>query len=209
MIKVSSAKRRIRLPLYGRVLIGAILGISFGILFKNEAYLLGLKNEDLGQLGMLVVRLLKALAIPLILFAILDAFIHTDITARHGGRLLLICLVNVSVAMAIGLTIMNTFEPGKEWSGKLEEMVAGLQQPASPLAKPAETPQATLNPLKNLVAYIPESLTEPFLKNNVISVVLLGILVGAAVRHVKYRQHAANQNSIAALEQGVEAIFRS
>ena len=208
MIKVSSAKRRIRLPLYGRVLIGVILGISFGILFKNEAYLLGLKNEDLGQLGMLVVRLLKALAIPLILFAILDAFIHTDITARHGGRLLLICLVNVSVAMAIGLTIMNTFEPGKEWSGKLEEMVAGLQQPASPLAKPAETPQATLNPLKNLAAYIPESLTEPFLKNNVISVVLLGILVGAAVRHVKYRQHAANQNSIAALEQGVEAIYQ-
>ena len=208
MIKVSSAKRTIRLPLYGRVLIGVILGISFGILFKNEAYLLGLKNEDLGQLGMLVVRLLKALAIPLILFAILDAFIRTDITARHGGRLLLICLINVSVALAIGLTIMNIFEPGKAWSGKLEEMVTGLQQPVSPLAKPAETPQATLNPLKNLAAYIPESLTEPFLKNNVITIVLLGILVGAAVRRVKYRQHAANQNSIAALEQGVEAIYQ-
>src|SRR5919106_3058745 len=127
MIKVSSAKRRIRLPLYGRVLIGVILGISFGILFKNEAYLLGLKNEDLGQLGMLVVRLLKALAIPLILFAILDAFIRTDITARHGGRLLLICLVNVSVAMAIGLTIMNTVRPGLQWRGEFEHLAAEVR----------------------------------------------------------------------------------
>lgn len=202
-----SVKTKIQLPLYARVLIGVILGVGFGVIFKNEPYLLGLKNEDLGQLGVLVIRLLKALAIPLILFAILDAFIRTDITVRHGGRLLLICLINVSVAMGIGLTIMNTLEPGKQWSGKLEEMVASLQS-SSPLIKPAEAPQATLNPLKNLAAYIPESLTEPFLKNNVITVVLLSILVGAALRRVRHRQQAASQNSLAVIEQGVEAVYQ-
>lgn len=204
---ILSAKTKTRLPLYARVLIGVILGVGFGVIFKDEPYLLGLKNEDLGLLGMLVVRLLKALAIPLILFAILDAFIHTDITARHGGRLLLICLINVSVAMGIGLTIMNTLEPGRLWSGRLEELVASLQA-SSPLVKPAEASQVALNPLKNLAGYIPESLTEPFLKNNVITVVLLSILVGAALRRVKHRQQAAGQNSIAAVEQGVAAIYQ-
>src|SRR5918992_776477 len=125
MIKVSSAKRRIRLPLYGRVLIGVILGISFGILFKNEAYLLGLKNEDLGQLGMLVIRLLKALAVPLILFAILDAFLRVEVSARRGAWLILICMVNVSVAFAIGLFLLNTLRPGEQWRGRLEE-IAGM-----------------------------------------------------------------------------------
>jgi tetratricopeptide (TPR) repeat protein len=111
-----SGKRR--LPLYVRVLIGVVLGATLGVAFGKEPYpLLGLRNEDLGTLGMLVIKLLRALAVPLVLFAILDAFAKTNIRARQGGRLILICLVNVSVAMLIGLTIMNTLRPGDRWRG--------------------------------------------------------------------------------------------
>ena len=60
-------------PLYTQVLIavacGALLGASFGL----EPYVGGLRNEQLGKLGLFVVTLLKTLAIPLIFFAILDA----------------------------------------------------------------------------------------------------------------------------------------
>jgi Na+/H+-dicarboxylate symporter len=86
-------------------------------------------------------------------------------------------------------------------------MVAGLQS-SLPLVKPAEAPQATLDPLKNLAGYVPESLTEPFLKNNVITVVLLSILIGAALRRVKHHQQAVSQNSIVVIEQGVEAVYQ-
>ena len=34
---------------------------------------------------MLVIRLLKALAVPLVLFAILDTFLKTKLTARGGA----------------------------------------------------------------------------------------------------------------------------
>ena len=54
---------------------------------------------------------------PLILFAILDAFLRVEISARRGGWLVLICLVNVSVAFAIGLTLLNTLRPGDKWPG--------------------------------------------------------------------------------------------
>ena len=65
------------------VLLGALLGVIFGA----RPLLLGLKNEHLGQLGVLVIKLLKALAVPLIFLSILDSFIKTRFTARQGARL--------------------------------------------------------------------------------------------------------------------------
>ncbi|HEX8680434.1 MAG TPA: cation:dicarboxylase symporter family transporter, partial [Chthoniobacterales bacterium] len=145
------------LPLYQRVIVGVALGIGVGVIFKSGQIFPGLRTEDLSQLGLLVIRLLKALAVPLILFAILDAFLRVHISARSGGRLLLICLINVSVAFAIGLSLMNTLRPGDEWRGRLNEIAGVVEHEAGPLAKPS-APQATLDPLKNIAGYVPESL---------------------------------------------------
>lgn len=195
------------LPLYVRVLIGVFLGASLGLLFGARPYLFGLiSNEQLGQLGMVVIRLLKALAVPLILFAILDAFCRTTIRLKHGGKLILICLVNVSVAMTIGLTLMNLLRPGEQWQGKMEKLMMELHLQSSEVKPPTES--LTLNPLKNLAGYVPESLLDPFLKGNVISVVLIAILGGAALRHVKERQAARGQTSIQVVERLVEAIYQ-
>ena len=57
-----------------QVLAGVTAGALLGVVFGKEAIVLGVGNEQLGELGMLVIRLLKALAVPLVLFAILDTF---------------------------------------------------------------------------------------------------------------------------------------
>jgi Na+/H+-dicarboxylate symporter len=199
-----------RLPLYARVLIGVALGLAFGMIFKTGPIVAGLRNEDLGHLGMLVIRLLKALAVPLILFAILDAFLRVEVSARRGAWLILICLLNVSVAFAIGLFLLNTLRPGELWRGRLEE-IAGLVErevPGTTDVAKAEKPQATLDPLKNIAGYVPESLVEPFLRNNVITVVLLGLLGGAALRRVK-RQREAEGAGFQAVEQFVEVVYQT
>ncbi len=200
-----SSPRRWRVPLYVRVLIGVAAGILFGVIFHTGPIFPGLRNDDLGQLGFLVIRLLKALAVPLILFAILDAFLRVQIKARSGARLLLICLCNVSVAFAIGLTLMNVIRPGDQWRGRLNE-IAGLVEHETGLTSGsnAERPAATLDPLKNIAGYVPENLIEPFAKNNVITVVLLGLLGGAALRRVKNRSA-----SFAAVEHVVAAIYQT
>jgi Na+/H+-dicarboxylate symporter len=198
------------LPLYARVLIGVALGLAFGIIFKTGPIIAGLRNEDLGQLGMLVIRLLKALAVPLILFAILDAFLRVEVSARRGAWLILICMLNVSVAFAIGLFLLNTLRPGEQWRGRLEE-IAGIVErevPGTTDAAKAEKPQATLDPLKNLAGYVPESLVEPFLRNNVITVVLLGLLGGAALRRVRTRREAEGAG-FQAVEQFVEVVYQT
>src|SRR5687768_8861242 len=140
---MSTEARRRRIPLAGRVVIGVAIGATLGAVFGREPYLLGFGNEDLGPLGMLVIRLLKALATPLILFAVLDSFLRTRISARMGGRFLAICLVNISIAMVIGLTILNLFDPGTAWQGRLDELSDRVgDEGASAAPKPA--PSATL-----------------------------------------------------------------
>ena len=68
-----------------RVLVAIGIGILLGLLGGSQPYVLGLGNGDLGQLGMLVIRLLKALAIPLILFSILDlSLIHISEPTRRS-----------------------------------------------------------------------------------------------------------------------------
>ena len=57
-------------PLYTQVLIAVAGGALLGAMFGQESYLGGLRNEQLGRLGLFVVSLLKTLAIPLIFFAI-------------------------------------------------------------------------------------------------------------------------------------------
>lgn len=189
------ASSRKPLPLSAQVLIGVGLGAALGVLFGTQPYVFGLTNEHLGQIGIVVVRLLKALATPLIFFAILDGFISTDLSTRHGVRLVKICLVNVSVAMAIGLTIMNTLQPGQAWAGDLANLRQQTQTSAAGSPSALKAPEASLNPVANLSSYIPDSLIEPFLKNNVITIVLLGILGGCALRRVRAVQRAAGDTS--------------
>jgi Na+/H+-dicarboxylate symporter len=172
-------------PLYLQVLIAVTCGVVLGATFGQEPYLGGLRNEDLGQLGLLVVTLLKILAIPLIFFAILDAFIRTNLPLRQGAKLLVICLVNVSVAMTIGLVIMNSWQPGLVWFGHVDELlhlVPGSTQSAANLATELT---GTLSPFEYLASYIPRSIVAPFSTNNVMGVVLLALFLGAALRRLR------------------------
>jgi Na+/H+-dicarboxylate symporter len=194
-------------PLYARVLLGVVLGAWMGWLFGTGPIhigpvSLGISNRDLGELGLLVVRLLTALAAPLILFAILDAFVRTDISGRQGVKLIAICLVNVTVAFAIGLSIMNVFQPGNEWRGKMDELRQAIGAEETPRL------QTALSPLKTIDSYIPVSIVSPFAENRIISIVLLGILGGCAVRAVRTRQREAGERGIETVERFIVAGFQ-
>lgn len=188
-----------RLPLYVRVLIGLVAGALIGIVFGRDDIVFGLTTEHLGQLGMLVIRVLKMLAVPLVLFAVLDALVHSQVTLRMGGRLIVICMVNVAVAFTIGLTLMNTIEPGDAWRGHLAE-ITGMSGLSTPRAAPAD---ATLSPLATIEKWIPESAVQPFADNNVIAVVLLAILIGAAIRRV--HTNPAHRETISTVTRVISA----
>src|SRR5512134_501865 len=182
---MKQAARWIPFPLYMQVLIAVTGGAALGMAFGQEPYLSGLRNEDLGRFGMLVVTLLKTLAVPLIFFAILDALIRTSLPLRQGTRLLVICLVNVTVAMTIGLVIMNSWKPGLQWYGHVDELLQLVPGSRPSAANPAPAPGGTQHPLEDLVSYIPRTIMAPFSSSNVIGVVLLALVIGTVLRRLR------------------------
>jgi Na+/H+-dicarboxylate symporter len=185
-----------------------VLGIVLGVTFHAQPYFLGIGNDDLGPVGLLVIRLLKALATPLILFAVLDSFLKTKLTGASGRRLLGTCLVNVTVAMVIGLTLINVFRPGEAWVGQIETLSAAIGGGGA-MPKIPEGAQPTLNPIKNLTGYVPESVVEPFARNSVVPLVLLAILAGAALRRLKEHPPAESPGAIDMVAGVVDIGYRT
>lgn len=195
----------LKLPLYVRVLIGVALGTIFGLAFGERPIVFGLTNQHLGELGLLVIRLLRAMAIPLIFFGVVDAFVRTDISGRQGLKLIAICAINVTVAFLIGMTLINTFRPGEAWAGRLADIEAAVSGPAR------KAPEGTtLDPMKNLSGYVPANLVDPFQKDNgnVISVVFLAILIGVSLRRliVKHGRDSAVFRLADLAEAGFETL---
>lgn len=171
-----------KLPLYVRVVIGVALGTACGLAFGEGTILFGLTNRHLGDLGLLVIRLLRAMAVPLIFFGVVDAFVRTEITGKQGVKLVAICLFNVTIAFLIGMTLINTFRPGEAWKDRLDA-IEGVAAGGPARKAPEGT---SLDPMKNLQGYVPANLVDPFQKDNgnVISVVFLAILIGVSLRRL-------------------------
>ncbi|HWO19398.1 MAG TPA: dicarboxylate/amino acid:cation symporter [Kofleriaceae bacterium] len=191
-----------RVPLFVRVLIGVALGALVGIVFGKGDIAFGLTTADLGALGLLVVRMLRMLAVPLVLFAVLDALVRTEISARMGGRLIVICIFNVSVAFTIGLTIMNLLEPGTTWQGHIDELTAAVHGEGGKHGAAS----LSLSPLETIQRWVPEGVAQPFSDNNVIAVVLLALLAGIAIRRLRQEPEAAEP--MAAVERVIDGSYR-
>ena len=195
------------IPLSVRVIIAVVLGAFVGIAAGTGEIIPHVTTGDLGKLGLLVIRMLKMLAVPLVLFAVLDAIARTEVSLRQGLRLLVICLVNVSVAFTIGLALMNTLRPGEAWRGHIGELV-GLSH-----EQLKQAPEGTtLSPIDNLQKWVPESVAQPFEDNNVIAVVLLAILAGAAIRRIRDEAartgDAEGTRTITAVVDGIAGGYR-
>lgn len=174
-----------RLPLYVRVIIGVVLGTLCGVAFGEGNIVFGLTNKHLGDLGLLVIRLLRAMAVPLIFFGVVDAFVRSEVSGKQGVKLVAICAFNVSIAFLIGMTLINTFKPGAAWKDRLDAIEAAAG--GGPARKAPEG--TSLDPMKNLSGYVPANLVDPFQKDNgnVISVVFLAILIGISLRRLIMR----------------------
>ncbi len=218
--------RRPRLPLAARVLIGVGIGVALGIAFGTKG------TGTLGDLGMLVIRMLKTLAAPLILVAILDALLRTNIPGKKGAQLLGISIVNAAVATFVGLGLAHALNSGEgafEGASALvhEHAAADPAAASAPPTASAPVPKAamaapdgghaeevvkkarehTLDPLQNVMGYVPKNLVDPFQKNAVVSIVLLALLFGVALRAVRARGTEQARRGVQLIEDFVHAAL--
>jgi DAACS family dicarboxylate/amino acid:cation (Na+ or H+) symporter len=175
-----------------RILIAMVLGGLAGSV-------LGPRVGRIGEAGQAVIGLIKMLAAPLILFAVLDAFLRTTIRAKSGLILLGISAVNAASAVAIGLILANTLRPGRSLS-----IPAGLS--SSPGAVPGVRPVRFLD---DLLGLLPTNLVDPFRTNAIAPIVVLAVLGGAALRRYKHERIAAGSRDYLPIEWLVAGVLRA
>ena len=199
----AAAPTPFRIPLWVQILLALVLGIALGAYFGKEPFVPALGTfgvEELGRLGLLVIRALKLLAVPLVALVILDALLRFRIEGRQGWRLARICLMNVTVALVIGLVLVNVLKPGRFlvdlFSPLMKTPVATGDAPetAPPPAPPG------VDPIAGLESMVPKSIAGPFVNNEVLGAALLALLVGAALRKVRTARGAEGAAAFATIE---------
>jgi DAACS family dicarboxylate/amino acid:cation (Na+ or H+) symporter len=160
-----------RSPLYLRILIALILGVIAGMVLGERAAVLATPAR-------LILRLLGALAPPLILVAVIHALMRVEFGGRHAGRLLGLLLLNTLVAIAIGMLVANVLRPGA-W--------ARLEPPAPQEAAAAAA--EVKDPLTLFLENVPDSLLRPLVETNkVVGVIFVAVAFGVALRGMRRRE---------------------
>ncbi|WNB17654.1 dicarboxylate/amino acid:cation symporter [Marivirga arenosa] len=104
-----------KLPLHIRIIIGLILGIIWAFI---SSYL-GWNQftiDWIDPFGTIFIRILKAIAVPLVLLSIISGVSSlTDINrlGKLGLKTIVFYLMSTVIAVGIGLTLVNVVKPGK------------------------------------------------------------------------------------------------
>jgi Na+/H+-dicarboxylate symporter len=156
------------IPLYVRIVIAMAGGVVAGLVLGERAQVMEIPSK-------VVLQLLGALAPPLILVAVTHVLMTTDVRGKMALRLCGLLIINTTVAIAIGLAVVNVMQPGG-WS-KLE----------APHTQAAETERKS--PMELLVQNVPHSILGPLGdRQNIIGVILIAVAFGMALRGIKEKR---------------------
>lgn len=177
-----------KLALHWKILIGMVLGLVFGLLASSLGWQ-GFVADFIKPIGTIFIRLLKLIAIPLILASLIKGVADLqDISkfSRMGVRTLAIYIGTTVVAICIGLLAVNIIQPGKAVS---EETVASL---SSAFGDVAESKVSSANDAKNegplqfVVDMVPDNIFGAASNNgNMLQVIFFAIFFGISLLLIK------------------------
>jgi Na+/H+-dicarboxylate symporter len=190
----------LKLPLYTQIIIGLVLAVIVGILLGAGKPVLPKENlQNLAMPAVLVLRALSMLATPLIFLSIVNTLMTADLPGGAAKKLGFLLTSNTLVAIAIGLFVANTVQPGN-WNSLGKPSAAGAAEIAAK--------SKGFDPLQLLDSIVPDSIIKPFAdKTSVISLVLLGLAMGVALRMLKQRQIAESKTDYKPVEQVITVLF--
>jgi Na+/H+-dicarboxylate symporter len=180
-----------RFPLHLQIIAAMAVGLVVGPLLGKDA-------SALGEIGKVVIDLIKAAATPLLFFAIVNAILKTEVPPGKAWRLAFWASVNACIALTIGLLLSNLFLPGRT--------LAGFAPPDGAAASTYANKKIDL--LGTLTGFIPTNVVTPFQQNLVLSVIFLALFLGFGLRRVRTEQLARGSTAHRPIEEGVETLLR-
>ena len=176
-----------KMALHWKILIGMLLGLVFGFIMLQFSWGPDLVDDWIKPLGTIFVKLLKLIAIPLILASLIKGISDLkDISkfANIGLRTILIYVVTTVVAITIGLVLVNVLQPGDGVSDDTIAKLTGTYAEASSVQdKISEaTRQKESGPLSFLEDMVPENALAAMSNNKLmLQVIFFAIFLGIAM----------------------------
>ncbi len=175
------------LALHWKILIGMLLGLIFGFVMLQIEGGSGFTKAWIKPLGTIFVKLLKLIAVPLILASLIKGISDLkDISkfASIGVKTIIIYVTTTVIAISIGLTLVNVFNPGDGVSdatiSKLTETYATNSSVQGKIAEANRQQQS--GPLDFVVDMIPENAFSALTNNKLmLQVIFLAIFLGISL----------------------------
>jgi Na+/H+-dicarboxylate symporter len=177
-------KKKKKLPLYAKILIGMALGLAWGL----SAKALGIAEftqDWIKPFGTIFINCLKLIAVPLIIVSLVDGVSNlSDVSklSRIGGKTIGLYMLTTVFAITLGLILVNIIQPGKLLSAERrdslrETFAADLDKSITSAHTPAQS-----GPLQPLVDIVPENFFHAASNNtNMLQVIFFSILFGVAM----------------------------
>lgn len=173
------------LPLWQKIVIGMILGITVGIIFGEDAVILK-------PIGSLFVNTIKMLIVPLVFCSIIvgiTSMQDTNKMGRIGFKAVLFYLLSTAVAITIGLLLGNLLQPG-----------AGLEL----VAQQAETAKASPSLADTLVALVPTNPIGALAQGHILQIIVFAVALGVSLTLIGEKGKPA----VAVFESLAEAMYK-
>lgn len=182
-----------KIPFFIYILIALVIGAGIGHLWHTKIISFPFQPDSLKWVSDIVLRLLRLLATPLIFSAVLASILTANISGKKAGKLMWLLMSNTVVAIGIGLLVANVMRPGQHLTIAKSE------------AAPSKEPYNIWN---HLLESIPTDFISPFQKNDIISIIIIAISLGFAMRMLKQSQNEKITKPIEAFETGLNAVFQ-
>jgi Na+/H+-dicarboxylate symporter len=117
-----------KLALHWKILIGMVLGLFFGFAMTGLSWGTDFVVDWIQPLGTIFVKLLKLIAIPLILASLIKGISDLKDISKFrdiGLRTIIIYVVTTVIAITIGLLLVNIIQPG---DGVSEETITKITE---------------------------------------------------------------------------------
>jgi Na+/H+-dicarboxylate symporter len=170
--------------LHWQIIIGLVLGLIYGVIAASAGW--GQFTSDwVAPFGTIFLNLLQLIAVPLILASLIVGVASLgdlEQLSRIGGKTLGIYVLTTTIALVIGLVLVNTLEPGRtvpqEMRTQLEQTYQGDIEESMEVAEEAEG----RGPLQPLVDMVPSNFFASASDNgNMLQVVFVAIFLGVVL----------------------------
>tara|TARA_B100000795_G_scaffold269877_1_gene260856 strand:- start:1119 stop:2444 length:1326 start_codon:yes stop_codon:yes gene_type:complete len=175
-----------KLALHWKIIIGMVLGILFGFIMNSIIGGKGFVSDWISPFGEIFINLLKLIAVPLILASLIKGISDLKDISKiktMGLRTIIIYVGTTLIAIIIGLTIVNTIQPGVGMSeATIEKIKLKYENDAGVKDKLVKaSAQQNTGPLQPLIDIFPTNIIKSLGEAKMLQIIFFALFVGISL----------------------------